>query len=84
MRDEHTNSESYNFASAPNTNSQDTRGRGGTVVHEAERQQVAEKVYLHYFNDELYRRGLISEAERNRMALKIESRKPSLAFLDKM
>ena len=47
------------------------------MIHEAERRQVAEKVYLHYFNDELYRRGLISEAERNRMAFKIESRKPS-------
>jgi len=46
------------------------------LAYEVEKRQIAEKAYLHYFNDELYRRGLISEVERNKMALKIESRKP--------
>ena len=44
--------------------------------YESEKQQIAEKVWLQYFNNELYKREVINEVERNKMALKIESRKP--------
>ena len=46
-------------------------------MSEAEMQGVIEKLWLIYFNDTLYEKGLISETERNRMANKIHSRKPS-------
>lgn len=46
-------------------------------MSEAEKQGVIEKLWLIYFNDTLYEKGLISETERNRMANKIHSRKPS-------
>jgi hypothetical protein len=46
------------------------------MAYEAEKRQVAEKIWLHYFNQELHRRNLISESERNKMAAKIESRRP--------
>jgi len=40
-----------------------------------QQKQTAERIWLHYFNQELYRKGIISERERNQMSLKIESRK---------
>jgi len=43
---------------------------------EAEKQNVVEQIWLNYFNQTLFEKGLISEKERNRMKLKIESRKP--------
>ena len=49
----------------------------GRKMSEAEKQSVIEKLWLIYFNDTLYGEGLISESERNRMANKIHSRKPS-------
>ncbi len=49
----------------------------GRKMNEAEKQGVIEKLWLIYFNDTLYEKGLISETERNRMANKIHSRKPS-------
>lgn len=49
----------------------------GRKMSEAEKQSVIEKLWLIYFNDTLYGKGLISESERNRMANKIHSRKPS-------
>lgn len=49
----------------------------GRKMSEAEKQNVIEKLWLIYFNDTLYGKGLISESERNRMANKIHSRKPS-------
>ena len=41
------------------------------------KKHVAEQIWLAYFNRTLYEQGLITEAQRNRMALRIESRKPS-------
>ena len=38
---------------------------------------VAEQIWLHYYNDYLFGKGMISEQERNRMKCKINSRKPS-------
>lgn len=49
----------------------------GKKMSEYEKQSVIEKLWLIYFNDTLYEKGLISETERNRMANKIHARKPS-------
>ena len=46
-------------------------------MSEYEKQSVIEKLWLIYFNDTLYEKGLITETERNRMANKIHARKPS-------
>jgi len=40
-------------------------------------QQMAAKTWLGYFNQTLYEQGLITEADRNRLALRIDNRKPS-------
>lgn len=40
-----------------------------------QKKQTVEKVWLHYFNEVLYERNIITERERNRMAMKIEGRK---------
>ncbi len=55
-------------------NSEQSTGR---KMSEYEKQSVIEKLWLIYFNDTLYEKGLISETERNRMANKIHARKPS-------
>lgn len=39
--------------------------------------EAAETIWLLYFNQTLFEKGLISEAERNRMKLRIEARRPS-------
>ena len=46
-------------------------------MSENEKQSVIEKLWLIYFNDTLYDKGLITETERNRMANKLHARKPS-------
>ena len=43
---------------------------------EGEKQNVIDKLWLNYFNDTLYDRGLISEDDRNRMRNRINHRKP--------
>jgi hypothetical protein len=43
-----------------------------------DRKHTAENIWLSYFNKTLYEQGFISETERNRMALKIDSRKKSV------
>lgn len=48
------------------------------VSSEQKRRCAAEQLWLHYFNRTLYEKGLITEAERNKMKVKINSRKPSL------
>lgn len=42
---------------------------------EQHRAALAEKLWLAYFNQYLYEQSLITEAQRNRLALKIECRK---------
>jgi len=37
---------------------------------------TTEQIWFGYFNQALFEQGIISEADKNRMALKIESRKP--------
>ena len=38
---------------------------------------IAEQIWLHYYNDYLFGKSMITEQERNRLKLKIDSRKPS-------
>lgn len=47
------------------------------LTTEQEKKSFAEKLWLAYFNQYLYEQNLITEMQRNRMALKIESRKAS-------
>lgn len=39
-----------------------------------EKRQVMEQLWLIYYNDTLFKQGVISEAERNRMRIKINAR----------
>lgn len=43
---------------------------------ETEKQNVIDKLWLNYFNDTLFAKGLISETDRNRMRNRISQRKP--------
>lgn len=40
---------------------------------EQQRKETAAKIWLSYYNRVLYEKGIITERERNRMALKIDS-----------
>lgn len=42
---------------------------------EQQKRSFAEKMWLSYFNQYLFENNMLSEAERNRMISKIESRK---------
>lgn len=42
-----------------------------------EKQSLTERLWLAYFNSYLYENGVISEAERNKITTKIDSRKGS-------
>ena len=48
----------------------------GKNLSEAEKQNVIDKLWLNYYNDTLFARGLISETDRNRMRNRISARKP--------
>ena len=39
------------------------------------KEEVARQIWLNYFNQTLYEKGLITEQERNKMALLISNRK---------
>ena len=39
---------------------------------------IAEQLWLHYYNDYLFGKGMITEQERNKLKFKIDSRKPSV------
>ena len=43
------------------------------------RQAAIEQLWLTYFNDALYARGLITEDQRNKMRVKIKTRSASAA-----
>ena len=47
------------------------------MTNEQKRIAMAEKLWLNYFNQTLYEKGYITEAQRNRIKNTIESRKPS-------
>ena len=38
---------------------------------------IAEQIWLHYYNDYLFGKGIITEEARNKLGFKIDSRKPS-------
>ena len=42
---------------------------------EQKRRSVAEQLWLHYYNQTLFDKGLITESERNRMTNRINARK---------
>jgi hypothetical protein len=42
------------------------------MAREIEKRRVAEQIWLHYFNQELYRQSLISATDYSKMILKIE------------
>lgn len=41
------------------------------------KKRMAEELWLDYFNRVLFEKGVITERERNRMALLIENRRPA-------
>lgn len=41
---------------------------------EERKQAAAEQIWLHYYNRVLYEKGIIGEAERNRMSNRIDAR----------
>jgi len=43
---------------------------------ELDRKALAELLWLAYFNSYLFEHGVISESDRNRMAIEIKHRKP--------
>ena len=47
------------------------------MTDEERRRAVVERMWLHYFNNGLLEKGLITEAEHRRMKLYITTRKPS-------
>lgn len=47
------------------------------MTNEQRRIALAEKLWLTYFNQTLYEKGCITEAQRNRLKNVIGSRKPS-------
>ena len=45
---------------------------------EQQKESVLQKLWLTYYNDTLYSKGLITETERNKMRVKIKNRAPSM------
>lgn len=45
------------------------------LSNEQRRRGAAEQLWLHYYNQTLYEKGLISESERNHMTNSINARK---------
>ncbi len=45
---------------------------------EQKKQVIIEQLWLTYFNDTLFAKGLISEEQRNKLRVKIKNRKTSL------
>ena len=52
----------------------------GTTGTEAQKREIGETLWLHYYNQALFERGMISEDERNRMSNRINARSPRRAF----
>ena len=47
------------------------------MTNEQQKKAMVEKLWLNYFNQTLYEKGYITEAQRNRLKNRIDSRKPS-------
>ena len=61
--------------------------RGGIILtyetrsaQEQKKQLLAEQLWLHYYNQVLFDKGLISEQERNSMTIRINHRGQSLSI----
>jgi hypothetical protein len=52
-----------------------TNRKKSTPTMTAEQQRVMENLWLSYFNDTLFAKGVITESERNRMRVKIKARR---------
>ncbi len=48
--------------------------RNNTARLEAQKREIGELLWLHYYNQVLFERGVISEDERNRMSNRINAR----------
>ena len=48
------------------------------LVTEEKKKSVIEQLWLTYYNDTLYAKGVITEAERNKMRVKIKTRAASM------
>ena len=48
------------------------------TMTEQKKQSVLEKLWLTYYNDTLYEKGLITEEERNNMRIRIKNRASSM------
>ena len=48
------------------------------TMTEQKKQSVVEKLWLTYYNDTLYEKGLITEDERNKMRIRIKNRASSM------
>ena len=48
-------------------------------IAEQKKQAVLEQLWLTYYNDTLFAKGLITEEQRNKMRLKIKNRSSSLS-----
>ena len=48
-----------------------------TREKQEQKKLMAEKLWLNYFNQTLYEKGFLTEGQRNRLKLIIDSRKPS-------
>ena len=54
------------------------------LTAELQKKVLVEKLWLAYFNQYLYEQKIITESERNRISLKIESRKAPTSGSKKM
>ena len=54
------------------------KAKKGNEITEQKKESVLEKLWLTYYNDTLYERGLITEAQRNKMRVMIKSRAASM------
>ena len=48
------------------------------MVTEEKKKSVIEQLWLTYYNDTLYAKGVITEVERNKMRVKIKTRAASM------
>lgn len=49
-----------------------TSGRNVKSVSEQKKREICEQLWLTYFNDALFAKGLITEDQRNKMRVKIQ------------
>ena len=55
-----------------------TQETASAAMSEGKKRSILEKLWLTYYNDTLYEQGVITEAEHNRMRVKIKTRGSSM------